>query len=525
MDQLRFYLARLRRRLRLCDGWMLAQQTLWMVGLLLGLIQLAGRLWPLSFLGVWMWLPFVFWLVGIGGYTLLKPMPLGRIACRVDLELGLKERLSTAWAFQSVSGEMVSPALLSLQRQDALNTAQRIEPHRSFPLRWQRRALLLAAVLLAAAVASMMLPNPMDAVLQKRAAIARAAEEQAKRIQELRAQVEQDQRLSPEERQDLLRQLDKLARQLEANPGDREKALADLSRLEEALRPRLDLNADARQAALESLAAQLQSLSGESGRSPADPAEMDQALQALAEQLAQMSDAERTAAAQALAQMAARAAQSGDATLAQALASLAQAAQSGDSQAAETAAQAAAQAMRQAQSDLDRQAALQRTLSQLQSSRQAIAQAGQNPGQGQDQGQGQQGQQGQGQGQGQQVGGGGGTQANQLPPASRTGQAGRPQGQGRSSDADRLDQQVYVPWNRRPGSGDELFISGQDTGQGDTQTRASHNPLPGAPGEALLPYHQVYYDYLDAAGQAIEASYIPIGLKEYVKSYFSRLEP
>ena len=88
-----------------------------------------------------------------------------------------------------------------------------------------------------------------------------------------------------------------------------------------------------------------------------------------------------------------------------------------------------------------------------------------------------------------------------------------------------LGQQVYVPWERRQGSGEEVTIPGQDTGQGETQTRESTDPLPGTPGEALVPYHEVYYNYLDSANQAIEQSYIPTGLKDYVREYFSQLEP
>ena len=88
-----------------------------------------------------------------------------------------------------------------------------------------------------------------------------------------------------------------------------------------------------------------------------------------------------------------------------------------------------------------------------------------------------------------------------------------------------LDQQVYVPWERRPGSGDELTISGQETGQGETQIREQRDPLPGTTDPALVPYYDVYYDYLDAASETIERSYIPPGLKDYVRDYFSRLEP
>ncbi len=40
-----------------------------------------------------------------------------------------------------------------------------------------------------------------------------------------------------------------------------------------------------------------------------------------------------------------------------------------------------------------------------------------------------------------------------------------------------------------------------------------------------MPYHEVYYSYLDAANQTMERSHIPSGLQDYVREYFSQLEP
>ncbi|UCC64463.1 MAG: hypothetical protein JSV36_05230 [Anaerolineae bacterium] len=531
MDELlilRAYLARCGRRLRLRDGWLLAQRSLWAACLAAGLIQLAGRIWPVVRLRRWTLAPVGTWLLVAVAIALLRPLPPMRVARRADAELGLKERLATAlmlegWkvgrgkgSVQRTARPVFQPHLVLRQRQDALSVAQAIDPRRAFPLCWLRRPLLLAAFLLVLTVTSVLWPNPMDAVLAERAAIARAVEEQAEQVETLRQEIEQAQELSAEERKALLRQLAELVEQFRANLGDREEALADLSRVEETLRRKLDPNAGARQAALEALAAQLQALAEGEGGEKVAPSEAAGALKARAEKLADMVAAEREALARALAQMAARVAQSGDARLAQALAALAQAAQSGDGDAAAQAAQATADALAQAQRELADQAALQRSLSQLQESRGAIAQAGQG------QGEGQAAAQGQGQGP---PGGGGGTQADTLPPARRAGRAGRPQGEGEPGAVGELDGKVYVPWERRSGSGEEMVITGSETGQGETQVREAKEPLPGAPGQALVPYHEVYYVYLDAANQAMERSYIPAGLRDYVREYFSQLEP
>jgi hypothetical protein len=499
----------------------MTQRSLWVACLAMAPIQLAGRIWPLEHLWLWTLSPLAAWLLVVVGVSLLRPLHPMRVARRVDAELGLKERLATALQLegginQPTNHPTFQPDLIAQQRQDALLTAQAIDSHCAFPLLWLRRSLILAMLFVVVALVMALLPNPMDAVLAERAAVAEAVEEQAKRIETLGEEIEKAQELTPEEREELLRQLAELAEQLHANPGDREEALADLSQVEETLRQKLDPNADARRANLEALAAQLQTLTGSERGEEVELSDAAEVLEKLVQELAEMDGAERQALAQALAQTAAQAAQSGDTDLAQALAALAQAAQSGDGDAAAKAAQAAADALAQAQGEMAHQAALQGALSQLQESRRAIAQAGQGSGQGQAA------VQGQGQGQ---PGSAGGTQADALPPAQRPGKAGRPQDEGRPAVTGELDQQIYVPWERRQGNGEEITITSVDTGQGEAQVREHEEPLPGALGQALVPYHEVYYDYLDAANQAMERNYIPPGLEDFVREYFSQLEP
>jgi hypothetical protein len=558
MDKLTVVLARLGRRLRLRDGWLLAQRSLWLAGLAAVLIQLAGRLWPVERLWLWSVMPLALWSLAVFGFSSLRPMSPLHVARRCDAELRLKERLATAvklaeWKDRSLVASRRSsilpsfhPSLVTLQQQDALAIARTIDPRRAFPLHWLQRPWLLAVALAALAITLAVLPNGMNAVLAERAAVAEAAQDQAAQIEELRQDIEETKELTPAEHQELLRQLAELAEQLRANRGDRAEALADLSKVEETLRQKLDPGASSRQATMEALAAQLQALARQQARQEADLSGVEEALQALAEQVEGMSQAEQQALSQSLGQMAAQAARTGDTELAQAMAALAQAVQAGDAQAAAQAAQQAAGAMSRAQGDLAAQAAVQQALAQVQGSRQAMAQAGQPsaqaaaqapgaaagqapgaaagtaPGQNQGQGPGQGQSQNAGQGQ---PGGGGGTRADTLPPARRTGKAGLPEGADQPGGTGPLDSQVYVPWEHRPGSGEEVTLPGQDTGEGETETREQRDPLPGAPGTALVPYYQVYYDYLDAANQAVEQSYIPAGLKDYVRAYFSQLEP
>ncbi|MDY7040737.1 MAG: hypothetical protein SVX38_07730, partial [Chloroflexota bacterium] len=451
-QELRGHLVRLGRRLRLRDGLLTASRTVWWVVLAVALVQLLARLTPLEEAWLWSLVPPALWVVVVLGHALLRPMPPLRVARRCDAELKLKERLSTAVALRSSGVSTFHPELVTLQHQDALSSARTIQPRQAFPLRVAGRPLSLAALLCAVTIALAVIPNPMDVILQERAAVRQAARETAEEIEKLREAIaNEDTELSNEEREELLRQLEELAEKLRDNPGQREQALADLSALEEALRQKLEPGAETRQAALEQLAANLAKLAGqEQIGEQQDVEEAAQALADLAAQIGEMDDAQREALATALQQMASQAATT-DPALAQALSALADAARQGDADAAAQAAQSGDQALRRAASDLDLQRTLARTLNSLQSGRQAVAGAG--PGR---QGQATAGQSGQGQ-----VGGQGGTQARTLPPGDASGRARDPNRPNKPVDVGELPS-VYVPRERSESTGEEDFITGQE---------------------------------------------------------------
>ncbi len=543
--------------MRLFDASLFAQRTLWLALAISLLIQILGRFYPLENLWSWVLAPLALWLLVTLGWSLFGPAPLRRVARRVDLELHLKERLSSALAFSQIDPGRLNPPtlrLVELQQQDALKTARRIKPGRVFHFIWLRRHLRLAGFFSVVLVALAFIPNPMDRVLEERAAVRDELAEQVERIEEVAEELVLEESLTPEEKEALLRALEELSRQLSENPGDREQALADFARLEENFRQRLDANLDSRQAALESLAAQMAALAeaarGDEGESPSETPDLDQATQELAERLSEMDPAEQQALASSLANLAAQAAQAGEQGLAQALSAMAQAALSGDAQAVERSAQQVAQALDQANRSLDAQQAIQRALEQVQQGRRQVAQSGQqvaqngnqgnspgqnsgqNPGQnsgqnpGQGPGQGQNPGQGPGQSSGQGQGtSGGGSRADTLPPNRGQGQAGDPQGPGQSANPGRLDEQVYVPVESQGTTGEPVFIPGQDTGQGETEVNEGQNPLPGAGSSALVPYQQVFSQYLQAVNQAVESGAIPPELRDFIKAYFTQLEP
>ena len=81
--------------------------------------------------------------------------------------------------------------------------------------------------------------------------------------------------------------------------------------------------------------------------------------------------------------------------------------------------------------------------------------------------------------------------------------------------------EVYVPY-RFDEEGAGVDVGREDSG--DEGVPVGDAPLP-APegGRAGVPYREVYADYAAQAGAALEGSYIPLGLKQYVRDYFSSL--
>ncbi len=583
IEELKGHLRPLGRRLRLHDGHYLIIHSLWIPMAAAALVLALARVIPLARYVYIAWIPLVLWFLGVGGYILLKPWPPARVARATDVALGLRDRLSTAWVLMTSSvegstgdGPRFDPTLIARQQEDALVTARTIDPGAAFPLQWAWRPLALAAACLGVAVVLSVLPNPMDAVVAERTAIAEAAEAQAEALEALAQELADDEAMDPEAREALLRQLREAAEALRRNPGDVEEALADIAKLEETLRHRLDPQSAAREAALSALASDLAALASQAdGEHDTAAEELARLLQALAEEDTTPDSAETRAQLAGALEEAAAHLSGTDPALASALSELAQGVKSGqlsaedaaaltdaalealDAAAAEAALQEAlaqalsqsqqasrslSQSMRsgrrtegQARADQEGQSGAaregQQGAAQGQSGQEGQARGGQGQGQSQDPGDAQnQGQSGQGQGQGQgrgqgTQGGSGGTTARTADPARRPGSPNDPTQPNQDYNITGDDAStVFAPWQRgQPGEPD--FVPGRQTEQGEETVRENANPRPGAPGAALVPYTEVYASYSAAAAEAMARAYIPAGLKDYVKAYFTKLEP
>jgi hypothetical protein len=534
-DHLCNHLIRISRHLRLRDGLRLAAMTLWPAALLVTLAELTARYWPLPDRHLWAVLPLEGWLLGVALFSLLRPLPLWRVARRLDTEFRLKDRLATALELHSPSTIHHPPlAMNQLQLTDALFAAGKLDPH-ALPWQIPRRPLWLAGSLLTIALLLALWPNPMDAVLAEQATIQETAREQARAIEAARREVEAQTAPTSEERAKALRALEELMKALADNPGDLEQALAALATAQQQLRELESPAAGSQAAALAELAKQLTALSRGEEEASGDLDDAGEALAELAAALDQMDAGEREALATSLERMAASAAAT-NADLAEALLEMAAAARAGDPSAAGQAAKVAQAALVQADQQADLDAALATAQAAVEESRRQLAAAGGqgnnnttaqgngNAGQGNQAG----GSQGVGQtpGQGNQVGGGGGSTANQLPGTNRTGAAGDPTQPNRpdgSASGPTSSETVYAPGAHPPGESE--FVAGTETGEGEVSVREEEAPQPGAANPSLVPYSTVYENYATAAGETMEHERVPPEWRNYVRDYFTQLAP
>lgn len=489
--------------------------------------NVAARLFPILTLG-----PRIALSAGIPALSALVAFLIAYLYPRSALELarisdarmGLYARLATA--IEIASGQIPAPAdIAARQRADAIAAAQVANPRETFKPAWPRWQLLTAAILAGGLAIGLALPNPQEKAIAQNRAAKETIEKQIERMEKLRDEIAANPDLSQQDREALLKELDETIDELQTGNLSKEQAMARLGETEEELRSLLDKDAEAMASAL-----------GEAGRQAAQGEQTQeigealtqgnyqdaaQAMAALAEQIEQMSSQEQSTLAERLEAMAA-AVEATNPELAQALRDAADALRQGDVAAAQQALQQAATLTEQAGEQLAAQQATEQALGQVQEGRREIAQSGQgdNPDPGQP-GAGEQGQEGEGQGQsGSGQGDAGEDQDGQGSPADPDGPIDPNQpGQG----GEKAYDPIYAPERLGDGEGDRVDVPGQGDDNGPPTGEIDGEPHD--KGEALVPYDQVYADYEVQAASALENSYIPRGMKDYIRAYFSSLEP
>jgi hypothetical protein len=497
-------------------------------------------------------------LAALGALVLVFWRPdAARIAALTDRRLGFKERITTAVELERKSGvpdTAASPGgllLADLQLSDAVTHLRQVEAVEAFPIRLSLRevnATLLAVVLV---VGLAVWPNPMQQTVRQREQMAQTVRQEAERLNRAADQIAA---ANAEENSEELRQVEQAlrdaARALEQRAGSSEEALAALAALEQRLQALRAQGGEDMQDALAALAGSMAQdpRTRDAGTSLArgDFRQAADQMRQIGQQMDQMSPAERARMARSMRQAGQRANRANPA-LGQGLQQAGNAMEQGNVGEAQDGLNQAAGALEQASGQLRASSERERAMAQMQQSRgqisrasqqgqQARGQQGQQGQQGQgQQGQGQQGQQGQGQqgqgqgqqGQGQQGQGGqegegqgqgqgqGGSQNSEQGDGSEPGGSGAGTGSNPSSDA------IYDP---------AFAASRQERLNPDDQFQpeeAIENPNPedALQNDAQVSYRQVHARYQEQAVQSLQNNYIPIGLKDLVKDYFTSLSP
>lgn len=520
-------------------------------------------------------------------YVQLFPRQRQATAQYFDIEFGLKERVSAA--LELIDGRIQThPEIESMQLADALQTAHAINPQQDIQMDFRQREIIAMGVLLVAALAMILVPLIVgQAPIQENpSAAVRAAQED---VREMIETVATDTDLDEIDRDELLNALEIALERLEEEDISDEEAFAAMSQLESEiteveneLQDTLSLNQSSLESASESLGDYVPPSESQDNATTEETAPMEntipagqqlqQALDQMADDAQTMSEEEAQAAADALRDAAEELAESNP-ELAQSLRDASDAFEIGDNQTAQeqldNAQQQLQQQQQQMQQNSDAQQMLQDQSDMTQSSMDEISQqqSEQSPQtQQQSDSQSEQAQQGESESQNsnQQSGQPGdqsessqpgdpsnGQQPNSNQPGESASDAmsesddssGPGAGEGEASNtamsgsggedqgADTNNQvsgegqieyeAIYDPTGITGGGNNDIELETDSSNQPITEGDFDDNPF----GQSQVSYDTVFSDYQDAANRALESDYVPLGLRDVVRDYFTSLEP
>jgi hypothetical protein len=82
---------------------------------------------------------------------------------------------------------------------------------------------------------------------------------------------------------------------------------------------------------------------------------------------------------------------------------------------------------------------------------------------------------------------------------------------------------VFTDFDRIGQPGDPDFIAGQGGNGGNEQTGSGSGA--GFDNDSVVPYSSVFGLFRDFANNRLDSTDVPVTLKDFVRDYFSRLEP
>jgi hypothetical protein len=464
------------------------------------------------------------WVVGCGillgvllGYA--WPSPLSQRLRLFDRRLHLADRLTTAWELSL--GRIDAPeAITRLQQEETLSAVRTVDPQPAFPLRPPRAVGILVLTLIVGLVLTLFLANPQESALARREVQQQAIEAAIAQIEAAQEALADNSTLSEAEREAALKALEEALATLHdrrSTPEEQRTALseaerqlvalrspeaaAQIQRLAEAsplssaeiVRP---FTAALQQGDTEAAAEYLRSLIDPTNKQPLTAEE----ILALADAFTQIADALQTT----------------DPALAEQFQDIAQEIYSGDMTSAREAVQQAAETLSEtAQANAPNQT-LEQAQASLQQAQEALGDAqrqttSQEPSEGASTPSDAPGSQGEP---------GAGTQSEQGTGSSQV--AGDDSG-GVANSGHHEDTGSSRPYGneeapRLTEQGGDITLPRQET-FGPPQTTI------GAPGDARIPYEDVYATYVEAAKADLARSVYPPALRAYVREYFNGLEP
>ncbi len=517
-------------------------------------------------------------LCALGGvlnllYTLLFPRKLPVRARYFDLEFGLQERISTA--FELMHGRIKThPEIESRQIADALEHARAVDPKAQIAMDFRPRELVALLMLALAMVGMILLPTLVgeELFVDTPSMAAEAAREDLREIIET---VAKDTDLDDIDRQEILEALEVALERLQEEDISEEEAFAAMSQLqsqlqelENQLQDTIELDQSAMEAALEALEnfippseteGENVDSAGDLQQPPDDLLDLAETLDQMAQDAEQMSPEEAQAAAEALRRAAEEFAQMNP-ELSEQLQSMAEALQENNASELQEGLDAAQeqldQEQQQRQQNENAQAMLQQQSERAEEAAEAIAQQQSQEGQQQiaDPRQGQAEQSESGEQQGDQESG----EAQQGDQEAQQNRPGSGENPGRNPDSRSAGAGAGegAPSNvSLPGSGGEdegADSENNPTGRGEIRYEALYSPSgiggggqeeirletdasdttlaegdfdDNPTGESRVSYDTVFSDYQNAANRALESDYVPLGLRDVVRDYFTSLEP
>ncbi|MBN1122700.1 MAG: hypothetical protein JXJ17_16600 [Anaerolineae bacterium] len=492
-----------------------------LVGFALALIMAsAARMWPLFTQLELIRNSALLALAGIAavsiGVWVWRRSPL-QIARRFDRTFGLKERLSTAVEVAEGGLPIQSDRLAAAQRADAAAVLARVDEKDVFAARVEMRDMLLVLIVLTLLILAIYLPNPQEEVRAEQVAAEEVIAEQLEALEELREEALEDTGLTEEEQVAIVETLDEAIESLSQEGLTEEEALAELNETQQELEDMSEQFAEERQEALEEASGLLEDTPGMDEVAGAlAEGDMAEAAEALENALEGMSPEEMAEFAEQLESLA-ESLEGTNPDLAESLQDAAEALQSGDVGAAQ-------EALEDAAAQMEGAGAAGEYAGKVPKGESGQGESPSQPGEG---GMGEAqpiepgaGQSGSGQQPGEGSGGEGQGGGDGLDPGQEAGE--EPRGGGAPDGGEEPFDDIYAPQRIGGEGGEQVDIPiDPETGLPIAEGEMVDNPT----GEATVPYNEVWGDYSGAVNEALESGYIPLGMRDIVQGYFSRLDP